>query len=121
MAAGLAVLTSLVHLIWGGMDALNPMLAAELPQVCSAAMHACWHVVSVFLILSAVVFWYGKDAAFYFGMLWIASAIIFLYVGYYQAGFAGWITNPQWTILLPTGCLALFATRRRESRAFATH
>ncbi len=113
VAAGLAVFTALVHLVVGGADALSPMLEAELPPAASGAMHACWHIVSAFLIWSGVVFWYGKESSFHFGLLWIASAIVFISVGIYQAGVQGIIANPQWTLLLPTGVLALLDRRKR--------
>lgn len=114
IAAGLALFTAAIHFFLGGADALNPMLAAELPPESSAAMHACWHIVSVFLIWSALVFFRGKESSFHFGVLWVASAIVFIYVGIYQAGFAGVVANPQWTLLLPTGVLALLARRKHR-------
>ena len=93
------------------------MLAAELPPESSAAMHACWHIVTAFLFWSGAVFWLGKDSSFHFGLLWVASGVVFVYVGLYQNGFAGVLANPQWTLLLPTGILALLGTRNNNQKA----
>ncbi len=53
-------------------------MRTELPPAASGAMYACWHIVSVFLLWSCFVFWRGGKSAFHFGLLWIASAIVFL-------------------------------------------
>lgn len=113
IAAALAAITALVHIIVGGADALEPTLAAALAPNAAGAMHACWHFVSIFLISSVVVFLRGGSAALHFSILWILFAGVFVFVGLYQGGAGGLITNPQWTILLPTGLIALAAHRNK--------
>ena len=76
-------------------------------------MHACWHIVSVLLVSSAFVFYCGGQTAFHFAILWLSFAAVFIYVGLYQGGWGGLLTNPQWTILLLTGGIAL-VHRRKE-------
>jgi len=49
----------------------------------------------------------------HFGLLWIASALVFMYVGLRQDGVYGLITNPQWTILGATGGIALLSLSRQ--------
>jgi len=112
-ASTLALLTAVVHVLIGGEDALAPMLAAELATPAKGAMHACWHIVSVFLIWSVVVFWMADRTMLHFGLLWIASALVFMYVGLRQDGVYGLITNPQWTILGATGGIALLSLSRQ--------
>jgi len=107
LSTALAVLTALIHVFVGGADSLAPMLAADLPPEAAGAMHACWHFVTAMFVWSAVVFWGGGKVAFHFGMLWIAFAVVFLYVGLTQDGVPGLVTNPQWTILGITGGIAV--------------
>jgi hypothetical protein len=111
IATSLASLTAIVHLLLGGADALAPTLSANLPPAAEGAMHACWHMISFFLILSAFAFWFGEKTAFHFAISWVVFAIIFIYVGMYQAGLTGLLTNPQWTILLTTAAMALLNHR----------
>lgn len=115
ITAGLALLTSFIHIFLGGKDALDPMLAAGLSLPAEAAMHACWHMVSCFLLWSVVVFFKGGKPVFHFGLFWLVSAIIFIYIGLTQAGFDGLVVNPQWTILGLTGVLAVWNTRMRTA------
>ena len=95
ISAVLAALTVAVHFFLGGSDALVPMLAADLPPESAGAMHACWHIVTVFLAWSAIVFWRGGETALHFGLLWIASALVFICVGLNQAGLEGVVNGIQ--------------------------
>jgi len=118
ITAGLAALTSLVHIFIGGKDALAPMLESNLPLPSEGAMHACWHMVSCLLFWSIFVFWKGGNAAFHFGLIWLASAFVFLYVAITQSGFSGLILHPQWTILALTGALVLWNSRTKRTFDF---
>ena len=108
IAALLAALTAGVHFFVGGQDALAPMLSVALPAPSEGAMHAVWHIVSVFLAWSVVVFFKGGEVARQFAWLWVASAAVFIYAGLYQSGVTGLVVNPQWTILGLTGAIVLF-------------
>jgi hypothetical protein len=120
-AAALATLTAAIHIFVGGNDALAPMLAAGLPAPAEGAMHAVWHMVSAFLLWSALAFWRGGATAVHFAALWLISAVIFIYVGLWQDGLNGLVVNPQWTILTVTGALALageyFAWKKPQSQS----
>jgi hypothetical protein len=107
----LAALTAAIHIIAGGQDALKPALAAGLSAPAEGAIHAVWHMVSAFLLWSAFAFWRGGAAAVHFGVLWLISAAIFVYVGLWQDGLNGLLVNPQWTILTMTGALVLLTER----------
>ena len=72
-------------------------------------MYATWHMVSAFLLWSALAFWRGGAVAVHFGVLWLISAAVFIYVGLWQDGLNGLVVNPQWTILSVTGGLVLAA------------
>lgn len=110
-SALLAALTAAVHIVVGGADALTPTLAAGLPLPAEGAMHACWHMVTAFLLWSIVVFWRGGTVALHCGGLWLVFACIFIYSGTVQDWPQGLLTNPQWTILGITGGIAVFANR----------
>lgn len=105
-AVVLALLTAVVHFFIGGADALVPMLAAQLSAPAEGAMYAVWHIVTVVLFYSVYVFWRGGKVAVHFAMLWVAMALVFVYVGLTQSGVSGLLVNPQWTILGLTGFLA---------------
>lgn len=111
VAAGLATLTTLIHAFVGGHDALKPMLMADLSAPAQAAMHACWHFVTVFFVFSIFVFWTGRSHAKTFAALWVGFGIIFIYVGLTQSGVSGLAVNPQWSILVVTGLLAYLGVR----------
>lgn len=114
-AALLALLTSGMHIVAGGMDSLVPMLNAGLDPVAEGAMHASWHIVSAFLMWSALVFWKGGEAARHFAGLWVVSAAIFVAVDLWQSGPHGLEQSPQWIVLGPTGFLAWFASGSSKS------
>lgn len=111
-AIALATLTALVHFFVGGADALAPMLDAGLTAPSEGAMHAVWHFATLLLFWSVYVFWRGGEMARHYAAIWIAMALVFIYVGLYQSGISGLLVNPQWTILGLTGALAWRATRR---------
>jgi hypothetical protein len=116
-AAALAVLTAAIHIFVGGSDALAPMLAAGLSAPAEGALHAVWHMVSALLLWSAFAFWRGGSVAIHFGVLWLISAAIFIYVGLWQDGLNGLVINPQWTILTVTGVLVLATEYFAQTRA----
>lgn len=91
------------------------MLTADLPPAVDGAMQACWHMVSVMLVWSAFVFWKGGKPAFHFSLLWLASALVFIYVGLSQSGLSGLIVNPQWTILGLTGAVVIWDNLSAEA------
>lgn len=108
---GLAVLTAALHIFVGTFDTLAPMLAVDLPEAVRGTLHACWHMVSLFLGVSAWCFWRRHPAAPLLAGMWVASALIFVLVAVWQGGAGGLLVLPQWILLVPTGGLYLWANR----------
>lgn len=114
ISAVLAVFTAILHIFVGTFDTLMPMLEADLPALVSGTLHACWHMVSLFLVVSAWVFWQGSAWARPVAWLWLGSAAIFVAVGIGQGGLAGLLVLPQWTLLGASGGTYLYAEQARQ-------
>ncbi|MEY8881548.1 hypothetical protein [Donghicola sp. XS_ASV15] len=113
IAAVLAAFTAVLHIFVGTFDTLMPMLTMDLPAPVLGTLHACWHMVSLFLVVSAWAFWRGGAMARPVAWLWMGSAAIFVAVGVWQDGLVGLLELPQWTLLGASGGLSLYATRAR--------
>lgn len=113
ISAVLAAFTTVLHIFVGTFDTLMPMLEADLPAPVSGTLHACWHMVSLFLVVSVWAFWRGNALARPVAWLWLGSAAIFVAVGIGQGGLAGLLDLPQWTLLGASGGLYLYAVRAR--------
>lgn len=111
IAALLALVTMAVHAILGGMDTLRPLLDSDLPPMVKGTFHAVWHIITLVLGASALVFWKGGPAARPVGALWIGFAVIFAAVALVQGGISELLVLPQWTLLGATGSVALWAAR----------
>ncbi len=121
ISAVLAAFTAVLHIFVGTFDTLIPMLEADLPAPVSGTLHACWHMVSLFLVVSAWAFWQGNAFARPVAWLWLGSAAIFVAVGIGQGGLAGLLDLPQWTLLGAGGGLYLYARRVRLRFAKTDH
>ena len=120
-SAFLAAFTAIVHTIGGTLEIHTPLLTSPLPEPISLLLYACWHLVTVTLILSAVaLFWSSRNnraesnfaLPAFIGVLWGSFGIVFVVVALYFSGFRALIILPQWTLLLPIGGLALFGVRK---------
>lgn len=111
IAFGLAALTAALHIFVGTFDTLAPMLDADLPEAVRGTLHACWHMVSLFLAVSAWFFWRRHPAAPVLAGMWVASALIFVLVAVWQGGVGGLLVLPQWILLALTGAIYLWANR----------
>ncbi len=114
VSAVLAAFTAALHIFVGTFDTLMPMLDADLPAPISGTLHACWHMVGLFLVVSAWAFWQGSAWARLVAWLWLGSAAIFVAVGIGQGGLAGLLVLPQWTLLGASGGIYLYAERARQ-------
>jgi hypothetical protein len=121
ISAFLAAFTAIVHTIGGTLEIHTPLLTSPLPEPISLLLYACWHLVTVTLILSAVaLFWSSPNnraesnfaLPAFIGILWVSFGIVFVVVALYFSGFRALIVLPQWTLLLPIGGLALFGVRK---------
>ncbi|WP_163832366.1 hypothetical protein [Spartinivicinus ruber] len=114
LSAGiLGILTSLVHIFAGQIDPVRPFLNSELADIPKATLLACWHMVSLILVISSGVFTYvGWMNADYMVMVvlglsitYVTFAAVFIFVGWYFFRYHGLIKLPQWVLLLPIGIL----------------
>ena len=121
LSAFLAVFTAIIHTIGGTLEVHTPLLTSALPQPISLLLYACWHLVTVTLILSAIaLLWssHNNRAEFHFalpafiGILWVSFGIVFIFVALYFSGLKALLVLPQWTLLIPIGGLALFGVRK---------
>jgi len=111
----LAAATALLHIVVGGADTLAPWLdrarATDLAPAIINTMQACWHIVSVVVVVSVPAFLVGGRAGLLFALVWLGAALAFVGVGLQDAGPGGlWIT-PQWTLLGLTGLLGVVSAR----------
>ena len=111
----LAFFTTVVHIFAGQIDPIRPFLKSDLADVPKATLLACWHMVSVMLMTSALgtlyVGWFGMMeyhlVVLLLGYLHVAFTGVFLLVGWCFFGIRALITLPQWLLLLPIGALAI--------------
>lgn len=107
----LALFTTLVHVFSGGRGIANPLLADDtLPEPVKLTMYACWHFVSLFLLVSGVVLCAGSFTVYFSDQIFMAIALmyfimscIFLLITFFITENKGLFTYPQWTLLLPIG------------------
>lgn len=59
-AGALATFTALVHLIGGTMEIHQPLMSSNLPASVSLLLLACWHLVSVALMVSGLALCGGR-------------------------------------------------------------
>ena len=122
-SAYLAAFTAIVHKIGGTLEIHTPLLASSLPKPISLLLYACWHLVTVALILSAIaLFWSSHNnraesnfaLPAFIGSLWVGFGfgVVFVLVALYFSGLNGLIVLPQWTLLIPIGGLTLFGVRK---------
>lgn len=116
-AALLAGLTALVHIFIGGADTLGPLIDSNVPAIANYTLQGVWHMVSIFLLVSAGVFWRAGGGTRPIAAVWIVSGIVFLALGLLGGGAAGALALPQWALLIPTGALAVAARVQRLARA----
>ena len=120
-SAYLAAFTAIVHTIGGTLEIHTPLLTSPLPEPISLLLYACWHLVTVALILSAIaLFWSSHNSRAesnfalpaFIGFLWVGFGVVFVLVAMYFSGLNGLIVLPQWTLLIPIGVLTLFGVRK---------
>ncbi|WP_260258360.1 hypothetical protein [Vibrio intestinalis] len=114
----LGLATALIHLFAGQVDPVRPFLKSSLDDVPKATLLACWHLVSVTLLICSVALIYvgGHGLATFYvstlliGVLFVIFSVVFILVGGYFFSFKGFIKLPQWILLLPVGVLAVIGS-----------
>jgi hypothetical protein len=116
LSAGiLATFTALVHIFVGTPEIQQPLLSSALPAPISLLLLACWHLVSVALLVSgAALLWCALQAnrgragilPIVISLMWLLFGLVFVVVAVSFQGSAGLAVLPQWVLLLPVGLLA---------------
>ena len=116
LTAGLlASFTTLLHLIGGGRTVVRPFLAVQMDITVQRLLHACWHLVTVFLATSAATLLYAafepdalgsRLAVRFIAANYVLGAGVFLLLTLLVSWEVRWKRLPQWTLFLPIGLLA---------------
>jgi len=114
----IGLFTSLVHIFAGQVDPVRPFINSNLPDVQKATLLACWHMVSVILVVSggalAFIGWFNLSSFQHIvvgiSVTFVIFSLVFIAVGWYFFKFDSFIKLPQWTLLLPIGILGLVGT-----------
>jgi hypothetical protein len=111
----IGIFTAFVHVFAGQVDPVRPFLKSDLPDIPKATLLACWHIVSVTLLICGLtltyVGWFNLDAflnlVLGISTIFIIFSLVFVAVGWYFFGLQTFIKLPQWVLLLPIGALGL--------------
>jgi hypothetical protein len=111
----LAGITALIHIVAGGKDVARPLLASSIDEVVKLTLYACWHLVSVALVLSSLALLASGAGLMrapwmvaFVSTLWLFFGSVFLVVTLSLAKPQGLLRLPQWILLLPVGILGLW-------------
>ncbi|AMC34453.1 hypothetical protein [Janthinobacterium sp. B9-8] len=123
LASGLiAAFTAALHTIAGTPEIQAPLLGSAMPQPVSLLLYACWHLVTVTLILSALaLIWSARPSSRasagalprFVSLLWLLFGLVFVVVALVFAGPSTLLLLPQWVLLIPVGILGLLGDRKR--------
>jgi len=123
LASGLiAAFTAALHTFGGTPEIHEPLLRSAIPQSISLLLYACWHLVTVTLVLSAVaLIWSARSRnektagalPRFVSILWLAFGLVFVVVTLVFLGPAALLVLPQWILLIPVGILGLLGDRKR--------
>jgi len=111
----IGIFTAFVHVFAGQVDPVRPFLKSDLPDIPKATLLACWHIVSVTLLICGLALtyigWFNLDAflnlVLGISTIFIIFSLVFVAVGWYFFGLQTFIKLPQWVLLLPIGALGL--------------
>ncbi len=125
LASILSAFTACVHTIVGTSEIHAPILSSSLPESISLLLYACWHLVTVTLILSSIaLFWSSRPSRIegnyvlpaFIGVLWVIFGLVFIFVALCFSGMPALAVLPQWVLLVPTGVLAIFGAREEVAK-----
>lgn len=117
LSGALAATTAAIHIIAGGKEIARPLLASGLNEAVKLTMYACWHLVSVALVLSALALLAvgagmvgpSRLMVAFISVLWLLFGGVFLVVSLGLARPRGLFRFPQWALLFPVGILGLWS------------
>jgi hypothetical protein len=122
----LAAVTAAIHVFLGGRDIAAPLLASTLATEPRLVLYACWHGISVALVLSAVGLFLAalprfaaqcRSMVFAISLWWLATAVIVLAIIATQPEDGLLWQLQQWTLFIPVGLLGLWNSLRSPRRA----
>jgi hypothetical protein len=125
-ASILATFTAALHTIGGTMEIYDPLFNSVMPESVKLVLYACWHMVSVALILSAFALYrlarkshetMNVDLAGFMGVFWILCGFVFVAIDLSFLGWAGLWELPQWILLIPIGALSWYGAWRFQLEA----
>lgn len=120
VTALLAALTASVHIFIGTPEIEVPLLRSSLPQELSLLLYVCWHLVSVTLVFSAIVFFVAARSEFQIkyqytaklvSLLWISFGCVFIVIALWYSDASMLLKLPQWVLFLPIGAIGLWGSR----------
>ena len=124
LASGLiAAITAALHAFAGTLEIQEPLLRSTLPLPLRLLLYACWHLVTVTLVLSALaLIWSARPnnrvvagaLPRFVSLLWLLFGLVFIAVALVFSGPSTLLVLPQWVLLIPVGILGLLGDRRRD-------
>ena len=105
-------IAALIHTILGHFMVILPFVGLECAVPVKAILHACWHMVTVTLFFSSMIFLYAgikpqkfksTQISILLGVPYIGFAIAFIVISFVHGVFL-----PHWILLLPIGILAIY-------------
>ena len=119
VTALLAALTAAVHTFIGTPEIETPLLQSSLPQELSLLLYVCWHLVSIILVFSAIIFFLSARTASHIkyqytakllSLLWLSFGFAFIVIAMWHAGPSMLLKLPQWALFLPIGSLGFWGS-----------
>ena len=115
------LITALIHTIMGQIEVVNPFVKVDFDAPLKAILHSCWHMVTISLFFSSIVFiyigiYYNKNHSIrlplVLGLHYIGFSLAFILI---SASYNCFL--PHWILLLPIGVLAIIGCRRPKKQA----
>jgi len=113
---------SLIHLIFGGKDVVEPLLGSNMATTPLLTLYVVWHITTLLLIASSVVYFLASKerrsspalhqghwqfCAQLISYFYLALSVLFLLVAYLHGGGALYVELPQWLLFIPLVALGL--------------
>lgn len=120
----LSSFTAILHTFIGTSEIEIPLLSAGLKPEISLLLLACWHLVSVTLILSAVAYFliakniHNQQYSIlgqFISVLWIGFGFVFILIALIYADPRMLLLLPQWILLIPIGLLGFWGSRKTST------
>lgn len=128
-AGAIAGFSALLHILSGGSEVAGPLVDSSLAEMPRLVLYAVWHMASIALVLSTGALVLGslprhrqpaRYLVIFIGMLWVGFGLCFVAVALTRRGDNLFFSVlPQWTLLIPTGVLALLGANSDRSTSNA--